>query len=239
VWPFLILLLSRTVALRVCVVLSACALALRIWFSVVAPEQLYASVLTPCRLDALCIGGWFAIAARGKRPVSPERAWYWCCLFAAGVFGVSLWHLLTQWGDPVVLPLRTTLLAITFGLFIYAAARHPRLPLIRRNLRARWLRGLGKYSYGLYVYHGIVSYALFRNPPEHFLTGMVGSHSVAAGLQIVFGVALSLVLAIASYELFEVRFLAMKKYFSYRSDPASVAARTRRFAMTEAALKPQ
>jgi peptidoglycan/LPS O-acetylase OafA/YrhL len=86
---------------------------------------------------------------------------------------------------------------------------------VRTALRAPWLRGLGTYSYGLYVFHGIVSYGIDRHSPEAILSRLVGVHLVAASLQIAIGVTLSLLLAVASYELFEVHFLKWKKWFDY------------------------
>ena len=227
IWPFLILWLTRRAAMRLCLVLGLLSLVLRIGYTVAAPDQLYAQVLTPCRLDALCAGGWFALSARGANAIAPDRAmrWFWAC--AAVLFGLSLWHLVIHRADAVVLPVRTSMLAVLFGLFIYAASRHQGLSLVRAGLRASWLRSLGKYSYGLYVFHGIVAYGMSRHSPADLLAGIVGVHAVAAILQIAFGVTVSLVLAIASYELFEVRFLALKKRFDYThritSDPEQPA----------------
>src|SRR5206468_7946516 len=111
-WPFLILLLARTMAMRVCIGVSLFALALRIGFSITTPNLLYADVLTPCRLDALCIGGWFALSAHGRDALAPERAMRWLRTAAGAVLTLSLWHLALHRADAFVLPLRTTLLAV-------------------------------------------------------------------------------------------------------------------------------
>ena len=81
---------------------------------------------------------------------------------------------------------------------------------------------LGKYSYGLYVFHGIVAYALKTHSPEAFLTRVVQVHSIAAILQIGIGVSVSLLLAVCSYEFYERRFLALKRHFEDEGNVPSV-----------------
>ena len=219
-WPMVILLLNRRAALCGCVVFSVTALLLRMTFATMAPEALFAGVLTPCRLDGLCIGAWFAIAGRGEQTLDPKRAVRWAIAAGAAVLVVSGWHVFDQRLDAIALQLRTTLLAVLFGAFIYASAYHPELPVVRGALRAGWLRTLGKYSYGLYVFHGFVSYALFRYPLTQVVQAIVGSHIIAAAIQIAIGVALSVVIAVASYEMFERRFLELKDRFGGASAPA-------------------
>jgi peptidoglycan/LPS O-acetylase OafA/YrhL len=42
---------------------------------------------------------------------------------------------------------------------------------LRKAFEQRWLRLLGKYSYGLYVYHGIFAFLLAIYLPVEGLTG--------------------------------------------------------------------
>jgi peptidoglycan/LPS O-acetylase OafA/YrhL len=206
--------------MRLCVVLGLFSLALRIGFAIQAPSVLAAQTLTPCRLDALCAGGWFALSAHGRDALAPDRAIRWLGGCGAVILALSVGHVLAPRGDALMLPLRTFLLALFFGLFIYAVTRHSVLSPLRSVLRANWLRTLGKYSYGLYVFHGIVAYAIYRASLETILVRAVGVHSVAAVLQIAFGVTVSMVLAVASYELFERRFLMLKTRFEPNRLPA-------------------
>jgi peptidoglycan/LPS O-acetylase OafA/YrhL len=172
-------------------------------------------VLTPCRLDSLCIGAWFAFSAQAKDALPVQRAMRWLAASAVIILALSILHVASTRFDTVMLPLRTSLLAVFFGLFIYVASRPASWPLVQATLRAPWLRGLGKYSYGLYVYHGLVAYAMHRFSPAPFLLHLVHVHFVASVLQVAFGVAVSLALAFVSYELFEARFLALKSRFEY------------------------
>ncbi len=212
-WPVVILLLSPRAALRACILFSLTALGLRITFASMAPDLLYASVLTPCRLDALCIGAWFALVAREHGRLPPPRAVLGMGIAAAAVVAVSLWHVLVPSADSAVLQLRTTFVAVFCGFFVYVAARHNGATTMRSALRMSWLRGLGKYSYGLYVFHGLVSYAFAAYQPYVFLGNILHVHAAAAVMQIAFGVGLSLAMAVISYQLFERRFLALKDRF--------------------------
>jgi peptidoglycan/LPS O-acetylase OafA/YrhL len=79
---------------------------------------------------------------------------------------------------------------------------------------------LGTYSYGLYVCHHFISYYLVTNRTDLELVGWLGSHSAAVALQAVLGASTSLGLAYLSYELFEKRFLRLKRLFATAKEPA-------------------
>jgi peptidoglycan/LPS O-acetylase OafA/YrhL len=77
----------------------------------------------------------------------------------------------------------------------------------------RCLVFLGTYSYGLYVYHHFISYYLTTNRTDLELARWLGSHGAAVALQATLGASASLALAYLSYELFEKRFLRLKRLF--------------------------
>ena len=79
---------------------------------------------------------------------------------------------------------------------------------------------LGTYSYGLYVYHHFISYFLTANRTDLELAHWLGSHLAAVALQATLGVSASLALAYVSYELFEKRFLRLKRLFERAKEPA-------------------
>lgn len=84
---------------------------------------------------------------------------------------------------------------------------------IRRLFSARWLRWLGKYSYGLYVYHGFILLMLVSKAQSLWIEG--GAQPLAAYvLTRVAGLVLLLLCSYGSYHLFEKRFLQWKRYFS-------------------------
>lgn len=72
-------------------------------------------------------------------------------------------------------------------------------------MRYRWLRVLGKYSYGIYVYHWLVQYCLVKLN----LAGLRGSSP-----WLIFGLVSMITAgtAWASYHLLERPFLSLKRY---------------------------
>jgi peptidoglycan/LPS O-acetylase OafA/YrhL len=79
---------------------------------------------------------------------------------------------------------------------------------------------LGTYSYGLYVYHHFISYYLASNRVDLQLATRLGSHAAAVALQATLGASASLAVAYLSYELFEKRFLRLKRLFEMAKEPA-------------------
>jgi len=77
------------------------------------------------------------------------------------------------------------------------------------------LRFFGRYSYGLYVYH----YSVDRTLTLPMRTALEG-HGLPKGLAILVVAAvvgaISVVLAVLSYHLYEKHFLRLKRYFPYR-----------------------
>jgi peptidoglycan/LPS O-acetylase OafA/YrhL len=85
------------------------------------------------------------------------------------------------------------------------------------------LRFFGKYSYGLYVYH----YTLDSNLTYRFRDLILRhSHSkIIATLGAAFAVgAISVLVAVLSYHLYEKHFLKLKRFFGYRHAAATPAA---------------
>jgi peptidoglycan/LPS O-acetylase OafA/YrhL len=224
VWPLVVFTVRRETLERICVGVIAVALALRIALSLGGVSGLSISVLTPCRLDTLCVGALLAAVARraGGAELLVQRsgrAALW--LFGASV-ALAGWCAATHIGLQVLQPIRVTVWALFFGaltlMSLQAAQRSP----VARTFRSSWLRTFGKYSYGLYVYHGVLSYHMLMVRTEDRLGALLGSHSLGIAAQTVVGVGISLLVSVLSYELFERRFLALKSFFE--GGPAAPAA---------------
>ncbi len=71
---------------------------------------------------------------------------------------------------------------------------------------------LGIYSYGIYVFHWIIL-QLFINKYENLFTNKGFSESISYWISRILGVIIILLLSYASYNLYERKFLALKKYF--------------------------
>lgn len=214
VWPFVVGLASRATILRVSVVASAFALMMRMVFEHWYPGTLYGHVLTPFRLDALCIGACLALAVRGPLGFSgmasvAKRGWP---LAAAGVLVCSVLNAKLP-GKLPVQALRETFLALLFGFAIVLASYVDGPELLKRALRSQALRFFGTYSYGLYVFHGIIAYGLGLHGSLPHFERLTGGHLSGLLLQALVASLASIVLAVLSYELFEERFLRLKARF--------------------------
>jgi peptidoglycan/LPS O-acetylase OafA/YrhL len=111
-----------------------------------------------------------------------------------------------------------TLVGLTCATLIAMTLR-PR-STTQRLFRTPLLRFFGRYSYGLYVYHysieGAISHPLRRFLFDHLhakAPSVLGDGLVVA--------ALSVLAALLSYHLFEIRFLRLKRFFRYTRKAAS------------------
>ena len=76
---------------------------------------------------------------------------------------------------------------------------------------SRGLRFLGVYSYGIYVFSGLLR-PIFASMIPH-LEMYPNSYAVAACLYLLISITCSVLLAVGSYQLYEVRFLRLKRHF--------------------------
>jgi peptidoglycan/LPS O-acetylase OafA/YrhL len=179
--------------------------------------------LTPFRLDGLALGAFLAVAAR--QPCGLERLMRAVPLVATAVacllvvtFGWT--RLVSRTGLELVLPVRATLILILLACLLVRAVNAPERSLTSRFFCNRAMAFLGTYSYGLYVYHHFISYYFVTNRTDLALAGWLGSHSAAVAVQATLGASASLAVAYLSYELFEKRFLRLKRLFERGKQPA-------------------
>jgi len=179
--------------------------------------------LTPFRLDGLALGAFLAVMAR--QPEGVERLVRGLPR-AVAVFGGLLaatfvWTLLvSREGLELVLPARAALIQMLLACLLVWALVAPKQSVTSRFFRSRSMVFLGTYSYGLYVYHHFISYYLTTHRTELELARWLGSHGAAVALQAALGASASLAAAYLSYELFEKRFLGLKRLFETVKEPA-------------------
>ena len=197
---------------------------------------------TAARIDALAWGALLAVAAQGndqeidQEPAGPAAAWLlrWRDPgLKATLAALALLTLATR-GLPrhhaLVDTLGYSLVGIWAALVVARAAQIGRAPApsaatdwVVRLLRHPSLRWLGRYSYGIYVFHGILHHAIPGLLPASWLqpSGTAGYLVTAVAYLGAVG-GLSAALAFGSYHLFEKHFLALKSRF-----PAGSAGRSR------------
>jgi peptidoglycan/LPS O-acetylase OafA/YrhL len=224
-WPLVVFALARRPRALIAVSLATAASAMlaRLIGSVMGLNWWTTYTLTPFRLDGLAAGAFLALTAR--QPGGVERLARALPLLVAVVGGLLavtfVWtRLVSREGLDLVLPVRAALILMLLACLLVWALIAPERSATWRLLCSRSMVFLGTYSYGLYVYHHFISYYLITNRTDLELAIWLGSHEAAVALQATLGVAASLALAYLSYELFEKRFLRLKRLFATAKKPA-------------------
>ena len=167
----------------------------------------------PFRLDALLAGAILALLLRGPTADPVQRTSRW--VFLLGAVAVVLLKVLS--------PDYTSPWQLTLGLTATSIAS---AGLIALTLRAEsvafsifhWkpARVLGKYSYGFYVWHLVWQQAWILLLATIFRR--TGSAVIGGVIEIPLAFATTFFVSKLSYDLFEVRFLKLKRYFEYDSE---------------------
>jgi peptidoglycan/LPS O-acetylase OafA/YrhL len=208
VWPAIVFLFSRKTLMRICVACIVVALGLRcaayFWWNDTA-----AYVLTPCRMDELAMGALIALAARGAggigAMVRPAR---WIGGALAIALGIIWYEAVEELNYTVAL----SVLAALFGMLLVLAVGGKATSRIFSN---RVLRFFGKYSYGIYVFHWMLSPMLKKHFSYVKLGAAIGSTFIGVGLSMMIAIGISVLVAILSWHLYEKHFLKLKRFFEY------------------------
>jgi peptidoglycan/LPS O-acetylase OafA/YrhL len=114
--------------------------------------------LTPARLDGLMAGAWLATRPTTRDPSAPIRRPFRALLHASWILAALLIATTRglRAGNPVVLSVGFSGLALIFALFLAGLMAAPPGALVRRVCEARPLASLGRISYGFYVLHAPV-----------------------------------------------------------------------------------
>jgi peptidoglycan/LPS O-acetylase OafA/YrhL len=173
--------------------------------------------MTLCRADSLLAGAWLALAVRGNlrevvlRCAKPVFALslLLCGIIAwrTGNFDWKLNHSVNSYGYSVIAMASISLIAMALRPDSTTA----------RLMRINVLRFLGKYSYGIYVYHQIV-FMTAGVLVERFLHGFIHSKPLYHAVLLVIILLITIPLAVLSFHLYEQPFLKLKRYFNYPSN---------------------
>ena len=217
VWPLVVWLLARRPRVLMGTALGIAALSFvgRAAASLAGVSEVVTTVLTPFQLDALCLGGFFAVYLRQPGgEAGARRAILPMGLLAAAVlvfqFGL---HRFTDFGVPFMRATRLGVFRVLFAALLLHALFSPASALAGHFFRSRPMIALGKYSYGLYLYHHFLSYYFVTHGTEFAVAEAVGSHTLAVAVQALAGMAASMVVAWLSFELFEKYFLRLKRFW--------------------------
>lgn len=224
-WPLLVHLLRQPRKIMLaCVAVALMSLGIRcgLLFTDLPQEVLYEWPL--CRMDALALGGLGAACWRHP----PAAAWVerharQILLFTGAGFALAFWwtHGLPRQGARGV-TVGYSALALLFTVWVYAAARRDsgRASVTAATTAPSltgWtsalMQSVGKYSYGMYVFHkplhDLLSVKLMSKFKLYPVTG-VGVACLHVGAVVLASYAV----AWLSYHLYEVHFLRLKDRFA-------------------------
>jgi peptidoglycan/LPS O-acetylase OafA/YrhL len=217
-WPAVVYLAGRRVP-QVCVAIIVGTALLRgaLYLAGLKPLALY--LMTVTRMDALALGG--LIAAWQRTPAGLAQARTACCrllpAFGAVIVGLAGFTSgLAPLQVPVIL-FGLTPVALFWGCFLVVLVTAPAGGVLQRVFSGRVLTWLGKYSYGLYIFHfPLVGYLQQAIHAEYgpTLPLVLGSQIPGAVAHAVVMVAGSSAVAFTSFHIYEKPFLTLKRFFA-------------------------
>lgn len=226
VWPLVVFSVNSRERLRnICFALCVMALAGRIACAVLLPpayvdaEILYR--ITPLRADSLLIGAALALMLRGPEAARLKAlAAPGLTLFAAGFATFSLCYFCVKRqiyapaaNDPVLATIGYTLIDLWSGAIIVQSLHAG--STLHRLLIAGPLRGLGRISYGFYVFHDI-PHLLYLTLAVRVLAPLTGAPPRLLGSMVAFYG--TLVLARLSFRYLETPILRWKDRYAPEPD---------------------
>jgi peptidoglycan/LPS O-acetylase OafA/YrhL len=227
VWPAIVSFCERRSLMRICVALMGIALIVRSVMMVAGFSAFSIYVLTPARMDALAVGAWVALAARGpggmKRLVPRART-----VARAACLAVLI---LMVWGhmhyeSAVIHTVGFTALALFFGAILIVAVNAPPNGWLSRLLGHAGLTMFGRYSYALYFFNLPVRIVLQETLcAQHWLPRVWNSQLLEQLCFCLLMTAVTLAAAVGSWHLYEKHFLKLKKYFPTDQEPARARVR--------------
>lgn len=208
VWPWLVLVLDRRRLAWACAGMVVGSLILRFGMTLAGFSTLANYVWTPCRLDSLAIGALIALITRS--PAGPAKLRALAPKILAGTgFLLAGTVLATQGFRYLDQPFATfgfTLLALFFGaVVVLCLDSHPATGWLN-NL---FLRRTGQYSYGIYLFHHLLSPLYLNLFPPAQLVGWLGSDWGGGLLFLGLACACTWLIAMTSFHLLEAPLLGL------------------------------
>ena len=205
---------------------AAASFAARVAASLSGVSPVATTVLTPFQLDALCLGGFFAVyaapAGRGgggpARRSCPWRSWPGRCSSAISP-SIASPTSASRCRGPCAGACSGVLFAALLLQALFAPASSLHGPLLPQppddRPRQVQLRALRLPPLPLVLLRHATA-------PSSRWPRAVGSHTLAVALQAAGGMAVSMAVAWLSYELFEKRFLQLKRFWPSAGGPSAV-----------------
>jgi peptidoglycan/LPS O-acetylase OafA/YrhL len=216
-WPFAVWLIrDRVKLIWLSLGLATLTLLLRIGMvAAFAPEiaERWVMRTLPFRMDDLLFGAALALLLRGPRADTFQRSMKWLFLGSlVPVLAIVLWS--PSGSSPWFLTIGLTFIGLASAGLIGMSLRVGSPAF--RLFHLRPARILGKYSYGFYVWHLVWTSAWLALLVK--LEQVTHSIVIAGLITLPSIFLLTFLVSKLSYDLFEVRFLGLKRHFEYDSE---------------------
>jgi peptidoglycan/LPS O-acetylase OafA/YrhL len=208
-WPVVIYIVPSRHLLVTCISLIFISLGSRYYTWYNGMEAPFQFVATICRLDGLAAGSAIAVLLRTHQQWLQKIA---SVLLLTTVPVILLLYILSgtvKYDHYYYLTAGFTVFDLFWAAILILSLKE--YNMLHKFFSARWLTWLGKYSYGIYVYHWII-YQLFW-PHFREMTG----NPLIADVRYLYGticLMITLIVAVGSYHLLESPLLRMKKHFA-------------------------
>jgi len=197
-WPLLVFLISRRALAAVCIALIPASIVLR---AVLLRHGVDVYFFTLTRLDAISLGSLLAVIepVLTERPVDHHR-WFLRCLAAIFLLLVPVYLVFSNSNAFWLQAIKYTIFGLFFFFLLGFLITNQEDTAYSRFLSSAPMRFVGRISYGLYVYHGLCFFWVWRLFPNH-------------GLLLLLPVAFGLVITVSyvSFRYMESPFLRLKR----------------------------
>ena len=226
-WPFVVLLLPRRSLMAICICLIIAAPFAR-WLlasTIPDPDQPWAlgyAGLLPARMDSLAIGALIAAAIRSEPDFARLRSLALPAAGAAAFVLATIALLRDEFSpfDTLTFALGLSAFVALFGALLIACIAAPESSWLQTVIAHPALRAAGRYSYAMYIFHLLVAFALldrvlaFQADHDVSLVRTIGGSQIPVNIAFsAAATAITVVLAYASWHLYEKRFLQLKSHF--------------------------
>jgi peptidoglycan/LPS O-acetylase OafA/YrhL len=213
-WPLVVFLFSRRTLIGTCIACLAFSLAARILLVGLDAPKICAEIMTPCKIDALAAGALAVLLLRGNHEQIFRRVRAAACVFAVAVVAIGIYRRTWDSVDPVVQTIGYSVMDLLFAALVILCVAPSQPNWLGRFFSHPALKWFGTYSYAIYVFHVPLMPVFSRLFPTKELTLRLGSAYVAVVVHTILAVAISSLLAFASWHLYEKHFLKLKRYFA-------------------------
>jgi peptidoglycan/LPS O-acetylase OafA/YrhL len=230
-WPMVVFLVrDRRKLLWIALSASLAAPVLRTWLYFAGSSRLNIYCWTPCRMDALLIGGALALALRSAEFDSDlnRKVLRWAPWGMAGCFSMlavlmSVNHNLYWTQSGFIQTIGLTIIALGASSIIAWTQR----PECGEIFRVRWLRFFGRYSYGIYILFFLWWPPLYHGLGRDVFAPVIPNLDFAKSLGWLTAEAGTVLVAVLSFKYYETPFLRLKRRFEYRSPSIAKSPRSR------------